>query len=146
MDTKQRSHIMTNMILIPFSEKRSLVVSVDFITNLTTWMVLILSWQLSKHCLIFSSIARVTALMMLKWKLLISLSFLFVTFYTFYHVSNRDSKFVSNFRSSFAELVRISLHMTTSYLDDEQTERYDMIFEQAICCMILYNRCDWSGI
>ncbi|CCI10794.1 unnamed protein product [Albugo candida] len=61
-------------------------------------------------------------------------------------ISDRDSKFVSKFWSSLAKLIGICLHMTTSYgaQADGQTERQNLILEDALCCMISYYGRDWS--
>ena len=61
-------------------------------------------------------------------------------------ISDRDSRFVSKFWSSLAKLMGIRLHMTTSYRAqaDGQTERQNLILEDALRCMISYHGRDWS--
>uniref|UniRef100_H3GA32 Chromo domain-containing protein n=1 Tax=Phytophthora ramorum TaxID=164328 RepID=H3GA32_PHYRM len=61
-------------------------------------------------------------------------------------ISDRDPKFIPKFWSSLTKLMGISLHMTTSYRAqaDGQTERQNLILEDALRCRVSYHGSDWS--
>ncbi|KAF1313198.1 Retrotransposon nucleocapsid protein, partial [Globisporangium splendens] len=60
-------------------------------------------------------------------------------------ISDRDSKFTSKFWTSLMKLMGIKLSMTTSHRPqaDGQTERQNLVVEDALRCMISYQGTDW---
>ncbi|KAF1313294.1 putative retroelement, partial [Globisporangium splendens] len=61
-------------------------------------------------------------------------------------ISDRDPKFTSHFWRSLAKIMGIKLNMTTSHRAqaDGQTERQNLILEDALRCMTSYHGRDWS--
>ncbi|KAG6613497.1 Retroelement pol Polyprotein [Phytophthora cinnamomi] len=60
-------------------------------------------------------------------------------------ISDRDSKFISDFWKSLMKLMGIKLSMTTAHRAqaDGQTERQNLVLEDALRCMISYHGDDW---
>ncbi|KAF1327470.1 Retroelement pol polyprotein, partial [Globisporangium splendens] len=60
-------------------------------------------------------------------------------------ISDRDPKFTSVFWKSLTKLVGIKLSMTTSHRAqaDGQTERQNLVLEDALRCMVSYHGDDW---
>ncbi|KAF1328302.1 Retroelement pol polyprotein, partial [Globisporangium splendens] len=61
-------------------------------------------------------------------------------------ISDRDPKFTSHFWRSLAKIMGIKLNMTTSHRAqaDGQTERQNLILEDALRCATSYHGRDWS--
>ncbi|KAF1327685.1 putative retroelement, partial [Globisporangium splendens] len=61
-------------------------------------------------------------------------------------ISDRDPKFTSHFWRSLAKMMGIKLNMTTSHRAqaDGQTERQNLILEDALRCMTSHHGRDWS--
>lgn len=61
-------------------------------------------------------------------------------------ISDRDPKFTSNFWRSLAKVMGIKLNMTTAHRAqaDGQTERQNLILEDALRCMTSYHGQDWA--
>ena len=61
-------------------------------------------------------------------------------------ISDRDSKFTSNFWKSLMRIMGVKLSMTTAHRAqaDGQTERQNFVLEDALRCMISYQGSDWS--
>jgi RNase H-like domain found in reverse transcriptase/Integrase zinc binding domain/Chromo (CHRromatin Organisation MOdifier) domain len=61
-------------------------------------------------------------------------------------ISDRDPKFTSKFWTSLMKLMGVKLNMTTSHRAqaDGQTERQNLILEDALRCMISYHGDDWA--
>ncbi|KAF1316466.1 putative retroelement, partial [Globisporangium splendens] len=60
-------------------------------------------------------------------------------------ISDRDSKFTSKFWTSLMKLMGIKLSMTTSHRPqaDSQTERQNLVVEDALRCVVSYQGTDW---
>ncbi|POM80943.1 LOW QUALITY PROTEIN: Retrotransposon nucleocapsid protein [Phytophthora palmivora] len=60
-------------------------------------------------------------------------------------ISDRDSKFLSDFWKSLMKLVGVKLSMTTAHIAhaDGQTERQNVVLEDALRCMVSYHGDDW---
>ncbi|KAG6608884.1 Retrotransposon nucleocapsid protein [Phytophthora cinnamomi] len=60
-------------------------------------------------------------------------------------ISDRDSKFISDFWKSLMKLMGIKLSMATAHRAqaDGQTERQNLVLEDALRCMISYHGDDW---
>ncbi|KAF1326243.1 Retroelement pol polyprotein, partial [Globisporangium splendens] len=60
-------------------------------------------------------------------------------------ISDRDPKFTSDFWKSLTKLMGIKLSMTTSHRAqaDGQTERQNLVLEDALRCMVSYHGDDW---
>ncbi|KAE9330134.1 hypothetical protein PR003_g15390 [Phytophthora rubi] len=62
-------------------------------------------------------------------------------------ISDRDPKFTSRFWKSLAQVMGVQLNMTTSYRAqaDGQTERQNLVLEDALRCMVSYHGDDWAA-
>ncbi|KAF1316912.1 hypothetical protein FI667_g15122, partial [Globisporangium splendens] len=62
-------------------------------------------------------------------------------------ISDRDPKFTSNFWRSLMNIMGIKIAMTMAYRAqaDGQTERQNLVLEDAIRCMVSYHGGDWSA-
>ena len=60
-------------------------------------------------------------------------------------ISDRDSKFTSNFWKSGMRIMGVKLSMTTDHRaqPDGQTERQNLVLEDNLRCMISYQGSDW---
>ena len=60
-------------------------------------------------------------------------------------ISDRDSKFTSNFWKSLMQIMGVKFSMTTPHRAqaDRQTERYNLVLEDALRCIISYQGSDW---
>ncbi|KAF1331432.1 Retroelement, partial [Globisporangium splendens] len=60
-------------------------------------------------------------------------------------ISDRDPKFTSDFWKSLTKLMGVKLSMTTSHRAqaDGQTERQNLVLEDALRCMVSYHGDDW---
>jgi transposase InsO family protein len=60
-------------------------------------------------------------------------------------ISDRDSKFISDFWKSLMKLMGVKLSMTTAHRAqaDGQTERQNLVLEDALRCMVSYHGDDW---
>jgi transposase InsO family protein len=63
-------------------------------------------------------------------------------------VSDRDSKFTSDFWSELMRLMGVQLKMTTSYRPqaDGQAERQNRVLEDALRCMVSVHGSNWSSL
>ncbi|POM61409.1 LOW QUALITY PROTEIN: polyprotein [Phytophthora palmivora] len=61
------------------------------------------------------------------------------------NISDRDSKFLLDFWKSLMKLVGVKLSMTTAHRAqaDGQTERQNLVLEDALRCMVSYHGDDW---
>jgi len=61
-------------------------------------------------------------------------------------ISDRDSKFTSNFWKSLMKIMGIKLSMTTAHRAqaDGQTERQNLVIEDSLRCMVSYQGSDWA--
>lgn len=62
-------------------------------------------------------------------------------------ISDRDPKFTSKFWRALMKLLGVQLSMTTSHRAqaDGQTERQNLVLEDALRCMVSYHGQDWSN-
>lgn len=62
-------------------------------------------------------------------------------------ISDRDTRFVSKFWKSLSQLMGIKLNMTTAHRAqaDGQTERQNLVLEDALRCMVSYHGKDWAS-
>ena len=61
-------------------------------------------------------------------------------------ISGRDSKFTSMFRKSLLTIIGVRISMTTAYRAqaDGQTERQNLVVEDALKCKVSYHGTDWT--
>ncbi|KAF1319591.1 polyprotein, partial [Globisporangium splendens] len=61
-------------------------------------------------------------------------------------ISDRDPKFISDFWKSLMKIMGIKLSMTTSHRPqaDGQTERQNLVLEDALRCVVSYHGDDWN--